>query len=211
MDISCQSPDRILRTDSSLTFNVGFTIDQRQFRIRSTVFRIILCDTLHVGFCQPFIDSPAAPSRISVYDEDPEPEVWQREERSNTTLAESGYINGTVLTGVRIGYLIFTRWVNWTLSESSYGSYVFDYNSDISLQVPSDTAGTYFVIGQASLSLEAINSTSTQPEAVVRNNMICMSGFMHNLRCHRSLVRNSVSFLALKIRRWTSRIPFLRM
>jgi 7 transmembrane sweet-taste receptor of 3 GCPR len=124
---------------------------------RSTIFfRLLLCDAIKKGFCNPLIDSRNIDSQLKPYQTD----VGVTDESRDFPEDASRWVydENTTLRGLTEddGVLVFSRWCRWSLKQVTPENPVFNATVDISLQLPEQgvRSGAYFFIGHTVLNFD---------------------------------------------------------
>lgn len=129
------------------TFNGSVAIGNRTSRY--VFFRMVLCDTSMIGFCNPLAASILNPSEGDMQELD--------------ELTAEGWLSnvneGDVLQGERIGNHIFSPWLNLSLQE--VGPLKFAANWTIQMRLPTGQRGAFFVIGHAHLQAHFVAENRT--------------------------------------------------
>jgi hypothetical protein len=104
-------------------------------------FRLLFCNVLQVGFCNPLLDTRAFVEDLDSSQTDLVPDDTTPEDPND-------YQEGQALKAIdKDGSYIASRWVSWKLRPEDLEGDVYKAEVDISLILPQDAGGVYFFLG----------------------------------------------------------------
>jgi hypothetical protein len=154
--------DRLLENGTNYTFRVKLQVLLSELSNQIVLpiggnstpvhLRLILCDTLQNGFCNPLQDTRELDQNLKPFQTD----AGAAEELNFTEGASRwDYEEGKTLLGIVQEHLIMTRWVKWNLEQDKDNSDVYSMDVDIPLLMPRGTPrGEYFLIGHVVTSFD---------------------------------------------------------
>jgi hypothetical protein len=95
--------------------------------------RLLLCDAIKQGFCNPLHDTRETEKSLQPVDTDldADPEsTWSKEE-----VKKDKYKEGNTLLGVDDGPIVSSCWIKWTLKEISPDSPAYKTSADITFRL----------------------------------------------------------------------------
>ena len=165
--------DRTLFTGQNYTFRLQLQVDLSNVSDEISIeslggasayhCRLVLCDAIRDGFCNPLEDSREI-------DNDSSSETDLDGEAPDNFR----YNQGNALLGLDNDLQVISRWVRWTLREQEVGGSLYQATVDITLQLPRGTRpGAYFFVGHAVVvfdlggRLERVDVADALPDNIV--------------------------------------------
>jgi len=173
-------PDRVFFTEQNYTFrikletNLSNINDNINLQGDSTVFlRLIMCDAIREGFCDPFVDLRDVYASVRPVDSDLAASPDQAFEKGD---GKWNYKEGDALLGIQTkDTFIVSRWVKWKLKKTKTVDDVYRTAVDITLQLKKGTRrAPYFFIAHVVMNfnigdvqLERVDVTDAVPDNVL--------------------------------------------
>ena len=112
-------------------------------------FRLLFCNALRVGFCQPLLDTRKFVDDLDASQTDLVPDKNTPENTNDYQQQQQGGGNKNVLKAIagNDGAYVATRWVSWKLQPLDLEGDLYSATADISIILPNDAGGVYVVLG----------------------------------------------------------------
>lgn len=173
--------DRIIEIGKDYTFLISISANFKQITeqlvyqdLNGTVeifVRLLLCDVMKQGFCNPLRNTNDKEQELSPSDTD----IELAHSNNQTDESKYDYDSTTVLKGILDGSVIFTRWIHWTMNDLSASNTSYKSDVNITLRLPEGSrVSNYFFIGHGAVSFDFNTGTVYRVDIAeaIRDNVV---------------------------------------